>query len=362
LFMAVQLKLGLIVLVLLMLGCPSPCLGQTPQQPPTPGPEHPRIDGDSELSSNQQLPGSIRGTVVDESGAVVAGVRVRLARENQSSGQEALSGDDGQFSFTNIAPGPFQLTIASEGFAPQASSGTLHSGEMYIVPRIALGAATVVTEVTVGLSRTEVAEEEIKDQEKQRVFGFIPNFYVTYVHNPVPLSSKQKFEIAWKATTDPVTLVVVGGIAGVQQAQNDFRGYGQGAQGFGKRYGASFADIVSGTFLGSAVLPSLLKQDPRYFYKGTGSKRSRILYAIASSVVCEGDNGHWQANYSNIIGNLAAGGISNLYYPAKDRNGAGLTFENGLIGIGASSAASLFQEFIAKIFTRNIANPFPAKP
>ena len=97
-----------------------------------------------------------------------------------------------------------------------------------------------------------------------------------------------------------------------------------------KRYGAGYADIVTGTFIGSAILPSLLKQDPRYFYKGTGSTRSRILYAIANSVICKGDNGRWQANYSSILGSLAAGGISNLYYPAQDRNGAGLTFENAL--------------------------------
>jgi hypothetical protein len=70
------------------------------------------------------------------------------------------------------------------------------------------------------------------------------------------------------------------------------------------------------------LLPSLLKQDPRYFYKGTGSTRSRLLYALTSPVICKGGNGHWQANYSNILGNFAAGGIANLYYPSSDRNGA----------------------------------------
>jgi hypothetical protein len=110
------------------------------------------------------------------------------------------------------------------------------------------------------------------------------------------------------------------------------------------------------------VLPSLLKQDPRYFYKGTGSNRSRILYAIANSVICKGDNRHWQANYSNILGNLAAGGISNLYYPADDRNGAGLTFENAAIGIGATAIANLFQEFVVRKFTPKVPNNAPAQP
>jgi len=273
-----------------------------------------------------------------------------------------LSGDDGQFSFTNIPPGPFQLTITSAAFATKTCSGILRSGEIYIVPQIALVIATAITDVRVELSPIELAQEQIKDQEEQRVLGFIPNFYVSYVPNAVPLTPKQKFQLAWKTTIDPVTFGINGVIAGVQQAQNDFSGYGQGAQGYGKRFGAGYADAVTGTFIGSAMLPSLLKQDPRYFYKGSGSKRSRILYAIANSVICKGDNGRWQANYSNILGSLAAGGISNFYYPANDRNGAGLTFENAAIGIGASAVANLFQEFLIQKLTPKVPNNAPAKP
>ena len=161
---------------------------------------------------------------------------------------------------------------------------------------------------------------------------------------------------------DPFTLLLVGGIAGVEQAQNHFDEYGQGAQGYGKRYGAGYADTVAGTFIGSAILPSLLKQDPRYFYKGSGSKGSRILYAIANSVICKGDNGRWQANYSNILGSLAAGGLSNLYYPAQDRNGAGLTFENAAVAIGATAISNLFQEFVIRKLTPKVPNHDPAKP
>ncbi len=160
-------------------------------------------------------------------------------------------------------------------------------------------------QVQVVAAGTEVAEEQIKLQEKQRVLGIVPNFYVIYVHDAFPLNSKQKFELAWKTTIDPVTLVLTAATAGIEQAQNDFSGYGQGAQGYGKRFGAAYADAVIGTFIGSAILPSLLKQDPRYFYKGTGSTRSRILYAIANSVICKGDNGRWQPNYSSIFGSLA---------------------------------------------------------
>jgi hypothetical protein len=114
---------------------------------------------------------------------------------------------------------------------------------------------------------------------------------------------------------------------------------------------AAYGDALIGTMIGGAILPSLLRQDPRYFYKGTGSTRSRILYALANAVVCKGDNGHWQADYSGILGALAAGGISNLYYPAGSRNGAELTFENTLIGLGGSAVGNLFQEFLVRKLT-----------
>ncbi len=285
-----------------------------------------------------------------------------LAREDQSAKQETLSGDDGQYSFGSAASGPFQLTIAKEGFATQAISGTLHPGETYNVPRIALALAPEKTEVQVVVPRVEVAEEQIKEEEKQRVLGFVPNFYVSYVPDAAPLTPKQKFELAWKTSVDPVTFVLTGAVAGVQQANNVFSGYGQGAAGYGKRYGADYADSVTNIFIGSAILPSLLKQDPRYFYKGSGSTRSRILYAIANSVICKGDNGRWQANYSNVLGSLAAGGISNLYYPAQDRNGAALTFENAAIEVGASAAANLLQEFVIRKLTSNVRSHDPAKP
>ena len=310
----------------------------------------------------RQFPGSISGTVVDPSGAAVPRARLELKREDQTTNQETLSGDDGQFSFGNVPPGPFQLTIEAEGFAEQSLSGNLHEGEMYTTPRVALALATKKTEVQVEVPRLEVAEEQVKEQEKQRVLGIVPNFYVSYVPDAAPLSSKQKFELAWKTTVDPVTFLLTGAIAGLQQANNSFRGYGQGAQGYGKRYGADYANVVTSTFIGNAILPSLLKQDPRYFYKGSGSTRSRILYAIANSVICKGDNGRWQPNYSDILGGLASGGISNLYYPAQDRNGAALTFENAAIEIGATAAANLLQEFVIRKLTPNARHHDPAKP
>ena len=272
-----------------------------------------------------------------------------------------VSGDGGQFSFAGIAPGPFKITVTSAGFATQTYSAVLAPGQFYIVQQIALALATEVTEVHVGLPPTELAEVQIKEEEKQRILGVFPNFYISYVHDAVPLTPKQKFELAWKTTIDPVTFVIVGATAGYEQAENQFSGYGQGAQGYGKRYGADYADMITSTFLGGALLPALWKQDPRYFYKGTGSTRSRVLYALANAVICKGDNGHWQFNYSGLVGGLASGGISNLYYPAKDR-GAGLVFENEGIGIGGSALTNIIQEFLIPKLTPNLPNHQVVKP
>jgi hypothetical protein len=320
-----------------------------------------------QVSAQQQLALRISGRIVDQTGVAVVGARIALAFEDSSQSQEALTGDDGLFTFANARPGSFHLTIAAAGFATQEFSGILSSTENFTVPQIVLTVASVSTEVrVVPPSQVEIAREQIKEEEKQRALGIIPNFYVTYIPDAAPLTPRQKFGLAWKSMVDPVTFGLTGAIAGLQQAQNDFSGYGQGAEGYGRRYGAAYGDMVTSTLIGSAILPSLLKQDPRYFYKGTGSKRSRLLYAIANSVICKGDNGHWQANYSAIIGGLAAGGISNLYYPAKDREGAELTFQNTLIGIGATAAANVLQEFVIKRFTSNAPKSDPgsssAKP
>lgn len=342
-----------------VLSCVFPALAQSQQPPIVQAPGTGTQVG--RQLPDQQLAGSISGTVVDSTGAVVVGARVTLTPADQSPPQEVLSGAEGQFSFANVVPGTFQIRITAAGFATQTSSGILHSGEIYIAPPIRLALATLDTEIQVGVPRTEVAEDEIKAEEKQRVFGFVPNFYVSYVPDAVPLTAKQKFELAWKSTIDPVTFVLTGAIAGVEQAQNDFSGYGQGAQGYAKRFGASYADTATSTFIGSFILPSLLKQDPRYFYKGSGSTRSRILYAIANSVICKGDNQRWQPNYSAILGGLASGGISNLYYPAKDR-GAALVFENTLIGTGTTAVLNLLQEFFVRKVTPHVPNSGPAQP
>lgn len=308
--------------------------------------------------------GAISGTIVDPDGALIADAKIILTQPGSTSSlnRETRSDGDGHFAFADVAPGPFQLSFTASGFAPVEKSDVLHAGEDYVIPQIALAVARNTVDVEVMLPQEQVAEDEVKVEEKQRLLGVFPNFYVTYIANAAPLTTKLKFQLAWKSVVDPVSFAIVGGVAGVEQAQNAFSGYGQGAQGYAKRYGAAYADLVSGTFIGSAILPSLLKQDPRYFYKGTGTWKSRFLYAVANSVICKGDNRRWQPNYSFIIGDLAAGGISNLYYPAQNRNGAALTFENAAIAVGSGAIGNVIQEFLFRKLTPHAPPPEPAKP
>jgi hypothetical protein len=351
-----------LVLWMLVVGISSNVLAAAQSREPASVNSESETPARAQVSPGQPQVGSISGTVVDQSGAIMANVKITLTQQGLPSTRQALSDSDGHFVFTDIAPEPFQLSFTAPGFDTQAISGILHAGEDDSIPQISMAVARAKVDVEVTESTAQVAEDQVKLEEKQRVLGVIPNFYVTYVPHAAPLTTKLKFQLAWKSLIDPVSFGITGGIAGIQQAENDFSGYGQGAQGYAKRYGAAYGDFVTATFIGGAILPSLLKQDPRYFYKGTGSRKSRLFYAIANSVICKGDNGRWQANYSGIIGGLAAGGISNLYYPAQNRNGASLTFENALIGIGGGAASNILQEFVVRRFTPHLSAQDPAKP
>jgi hypothetical protein len=317
---------------------------QLAQEFKLPNAPEPALNADAQ--PEQKTSGTVSGRVVDQTGTGVSGADVTLTRDQDSVIQEVQSDEDGHFAFANVAHGLLQVTIVADGFTAQMISGTLRPGENYLIPPITLSVATQITEVRVSPSAKEIAQEQLKDQEKQRVFGIVPNFYVSYVDEAAPLTPAQKFHLALRTATDPVIISSVSVIAGINQATDRFSGYGQGGEGYAKRYGASYANFASGLFIGGAVLPSLFKQDPRYFYKGSGTTRSRLLYALSRVVICKGDNQKWQPNYSSILGDLAAGGISNLYIPERDRHGAALAFENAGIGLATSAVIGVLQEFV----------------
>jgi hypothetical protein len=302
-----------------------------------------------------QATGSIHGTVTDSNGNVVPGAQVTLQMAAPTSQRTVSTNDNGFFDFTGLAAGTYRINVTAAGFT--ASTGppiVLSSGQFYDVPKIALHVAASNTSVRVVLTRQQIAEEQVHAEEKQRVLGVFPNFYTTYIWNAAPLTVKQKFQLAWRSSIDPVNFAITGVIAGVEQEENYFSGYGSGAAGFGKRYASAYGDGLIGTMIGGAILPSLLHQDPRYFYKGTGSIKSRALYAMSTVFITKGDNGRWQPNYSNVLGTFAAAGISNLYYPASNQTGAQVTIDNAIIGLAAGAGSALLQEFLIKKISRGV--------
>lgn len=173
------------------------------------------------------------------------------------------------------------------------------------------------------------AEEQLKQQEKQRVMGVMATFNTTRNPDALPLSPGQKFKLFFRSAVDPWPFLLTSVVAGIGQAENSNPDWGQGMQGYGKRFGAGYGDYFIGNLFGNAILTSALHEDPRYFQKGTGSPASRFLWAAASTVWCKRDNGTWGPNYANVGGNLIGAAIGRIYYPDSSRN-VGDTITDGL--------------------------------
>jgi hypothetical protein len=300
-------------------------------------------------AQSQTRPPSITGTIVDADGAVITTAAVTLDQPGYAP-QKTPAAGDGTFTFYNLAPGPFQLTITAPGFATKTIPGELQPGQIDQLSQIQLEVAANL-QVAVAETQEQIATEQVHVEEQQRVLGIFPNYWVIYDPNPAPLKTRQKYQLAWKASINPVSFGVAAVFAALEQSRNLYSGYGQGWQGYGKRLGAAEADSVAGTFIGGAILPGLFHQDPRYYYQGTGTTKSRLRHALLASVICKGDNGRWQPNYSSMLGDLAAGALSYTYYPASNRNGVSLFFGNAALGIAGSSVGAVFEEFLLRKFT-----------
>ena len=295
---------------------------------------------------------TVIGTVTDVNGGVIPNATVVLREVQNNEPPTILATRNGLFQFNDVASGSaFQLSISAKDFADWTSPLiTVNPGQFKIVTGIQLRIATARTTVDVHYDPVEVATEQFKAEEKQRMFGVIPNFYVSYESDPAPLTTKMKFKLALKVSVDPVTAAGVFLVSGAKQG-GDTPDYGQGWGAYGKRVGAVAADGFFDIMIGGAILPSVLHQDPRYFYQGTGTTGSRIRHAMLSPFVAKGDNGRWQPNYSSLGGDLASAGLANLYYPRSNR-GPGLVFGNFAIGTAERIGASLAQEFLFSKFTR----------
>jgi hypothetical protein len=296
------------------------------------------------------ITGNILGTVVDTTDDPIPGANVIL-QGPAGHRLTAITKDDGGFAIDQAPAGvAYQITVTAEGFADWNSSIAVEPGENKTLPEIKLRILAVQRAVTVSYSSKEVATQQLKAEEQQRILSFIPNTYVVYEPHPEPLTTKMKFHMAYKSLSNPFFFGRTAAWAGVAQARDNPSEWHQGAEGYGKRMGAGFADAVTGSLISNAILPSLLHQDPRYFYQGTGTKKSRAFHAMSAPFVCKGDNGAWQPNYSQWGGSLIGYSISTAYYPSSDRT-AGHVFQTFGIDMGLHVVGSLAQEFILGKFT-----------
>jgi hypothetical protein len=158
-----------------------------------------------------------------------------------------------------------------------------------------------------------------------RVLGVLPNFRSAEESDPfTPLSVRRKFYIGYKDSTDYPIFFVSAALAGLGQMVDQHPQFGQGMEGYGKRLGGSVADQLVGNFLTEAVMPSLFRQDPRYFRRGHGSALSRTGYAASRVFVAKSDKGKWAFNFSEVSGNVISAAVGNAYYPHERKLGDNL--------------------------------------
>jgi len=243
-----------------------------------------------------------------------------------------------QFALASAAPPEAQSPSAQDPAVRQSTPDTTPA-------QSSSSSQTPAQQPGAGQSQHEKADEQIKEQEKQRLVGVVPQFNISYRSDAVSMTAGQKMKLALRSTTDPVAFGVAFVVAGYHEAMDDDKGFGWGIEGYGKRSGAAYLDAFDGNMIGNGILPALLHQDPRYFRLGHGTITHRLLYSLATNVICKHDNtGKWEPNYSNVGGNIASGAISNLYYPPSN-SGIGQTFTNGFIVTAEGGFGSIFDEF-----------------
>ena len=253
-----------------------------------------------------------------------------------------------------VSPPPAELASADrQDQSPTQTSQQSAPAAAQSTPSANSGDSGATLDTTVqGEERKQLSEEQLKKQEQQRILGVIPAFNSVYAGAVPPLTPGQKMRLMFKSTTDIYVFGFAAITAGIGQAQDSHAAYGQGVEGYAKRYAANYADTADGNFWGNAVLPILWHEDPRYFRLGEGTFTHRLLYSMSTTVWCRRDDGTMGPNYANVVGNLISGGISNVYYPEQDR-GVGQTFQNAATVTAEGMIGAALIEFWPDILHRH---------
>ena len=291
-------------------------------------------------------PPIVSGTVVDEVGAAVADAAVTMTIRDGATLRNATTDARGAFSFSDVALGSYVVRVEVAGFTPFSSGAVTVSADTraLILPRIVLTVGTFSTSITVR-STEAVAEEQIKNQERQRLLGAFPNFYVSYVPDAAPLTSRQKFSLAAHETFDWTAFAGASVAAAIDQSTSAHPGFGDGASGYAKRWAAIFADNRTGDVLTHYAFASLFHQDPRYFVDGPDKTFGRrAAYAASRVFVTRSESGRAQFNYSRIAGEAGAVGLSTLYNPSADRSVSGQLTSLG-VRLMVNAASNELREF-----------------
>jgi hypothetical protein len=296
--------------------------------------------------------GAIHGKVTDATGAAVLGAVITIEGTGGNP-RTTVTDENGTFQISSLPLANYNVKISASGLSDWIAANVRASVSPESNPLLAvLQVAPTTTTVTVGVSPQELATEQLNHELKQRALGIIPNYYVTFEPHPAPLSPTQKLHLASKMLLDPTTFAAVGITAGIEQGMNSYRQFGQGAEGFAKRFGAAYGTAASGILITSVLADSVFHQDPRYFYSGQGTKAQRAWYAVKSAFLTRGDNGKWQPPYATLTGMIASAELSQAYLPGSRTQytllGRSLMFRfGGLVGL------NLAEEFLAKKFTSN---------
>jgi hypothetical protein len=320
------------VLLLVVLGCV--CALAANAQGPAAVPEAPQAAGGASLSG-----------VVKDVGSTPVGDATVTLKGPDGFVRQVVSDDDGSFRMEKLPTGAFTLTVAADGLTTLSTPVVLGPQERRVLPPVVLRIATVDTEVD-AVSQVEMANEQLKVEEKQRIIGIVPNFYVAYDPNTVPLNTAQKFRLARRTVLDPEVFVATGISAGIAQATQTPIEWQQNFKGYMQRYGAGYAGALAGIGLSGAVFPALFHEDPRYFYKGTGTTRERLRWSLKQAVVQRNDKGQWRPGYAEMLGDLSASLVTVAIYPHQATDWGKTTALDFALNIAGEAFGNLMEEFV----------------